>query len=61
MFFFHVFLVFGKLDFRVQFSFKETPRVEVWENEKLKWEHEAEGRVLFTAISSSPKFPQIFL
>ena len=29
-------------------------RVEVWENEKLKWEHEPLGQVIH-AISSSPK------
>ena len=34
--------------------------VEVWENEKLKWEHKHVGQV-FPAISSSPKLPQVFL
>ena len=34
--------------------------MEVWENEKLKWEHETVGRV-FRAISSSPKFSRMFL
>ena len=37
-------------------------RVEVWENEKLKWEREPVMRVFqFHAISSFPKLPRVFL